>query len=96
METVKAQSVGKELNSRRRLWHTVLLGALGLCFTPPLEVNAQSESATPRTVIVEGLEERVDAAVLPRLYVGNFNGVVLIAQGEKVLFRKAYGNAVYE
>lgn len=74
----------------------VTMMAFGLWATPIPQANAQSESASPGTVVVDGLEGRIDAVVLPRLRVGNFNGVVLIAQGENVLFRKAYGDAVYE
>lgn len=42
------------------------------------------------------LEARIDSLVYPYLRAGMFNGVILVAEGEEILFQKGYGNANYE
>ncbi len=43
-----------------------------------------------------GLEGRIDALVQPYVNAGMFNGVILVAEGDRVLLEKGYGQANYE
>lgn len=64
--------------------------------TAPHAAHAQMPSDEPISVVPEGLEHRIDELVHPRVDAGNFNGVILVAQGQRIVFKKAYGSAVYE
>ena len=64
-----------------------LLAMLLLIATPPSTAAAVTDS---------DLAKRVDAYMAPLAAAHDFNGVVLIARGEKVIVRKAYGLADWE
>jgi len=44
----------------------------------------------------QGLEQKIDAFVQPHLENRDFSGVILIAEGEKIIFSKAYGKSNFE
>ena len=62
---------------------------VGFLILAGLRVQAQNVRAAD-------LAARVDAYVLPYVQSNNFSGAILIAQGEKVLLRKGYGQANVE
>ena len=57
-----------------------------------------AQSSTARTIPFDDavLEARIDALVEPFIEAQRFSGVLLIAQGDRVHFHKAYGFANYE
>jgi CubicO group peptidase (beta-lactamase class C family) len=70
----------------------VLLPALVLLTLAPA---ARADAARPGSR-KEALEAKVDAYLAPYVTSRDFSGVVLIARGDKILFRKGYGMANYE
>jgi CubicO group peptidase (beta-lactamase class C family)/ketosteroid isomerase-like protein len=68
-----------------------LLGVLGLL--PPAGASEADERPSGSS---GSLEARVDAYLAPYLARRDFSGAILIARGDKVLLRKAYGMASYE
>ena len=64
-----------------------------LPFSPSLLVGALSAAATPE---LESLEAAIDGLAAPQAEAGFFSGVILVADGDAVLFERAYGFAVRE
>lgn len=58
-----------------------------------LLVGARSAAATPE---LESLEPAIDGLATPQAEAGLFSGVILVADGDAVLFERAYGFAVRE
>lgn len=65
-------------------------------FTPTLFMLAGCLLTAIKDYLPEDLETRVDAYVMPSVQSNNFSGAILIAKGDKVLVRKAYGIANLE
>ena len=70
----------------------LLLHTIGLIITA-LILCSESANGLPAE---SALETRIDSLVNPYLSAGMFSGVILVAEGEKILFQKGYGNANYE
>jgi CubicO group peptidase (beta-lactamase class C family) len=52
--------------------------------------------SAPASAIPNSLEKQVDSYLAPLLSTNNYSGTVLVAQGDKVIFEKGYGQASVE
>ncbi|HSE42636.1 MAG TPA: hypothetical protein VLH08_17845, partial [Acidobacteriota bacterium] len=48
-------------------------------------------NSKPAELVQKDVVSRMDAYIVPYVEAKDFSGVVLVAQGDKILFEKAYG-----
>ena len=66
---------------------------LVLMLSGPAQMSAQTASPPALALDAHSIETRTDAWAKPFMDLGDFSGVILIAQGDRVLVEKAYGKA---
>lgn len=74
---------------------TFIIACLNL-FTAVLNSGDITAQETKVNVKSENRSEKINALIAAYSANGKFNGTVLVAEADKVIYKKAYGNAVFE